>query len=81
MSRSIFTGREIFPWWLKGAMEGIVYYSSQLIAIKSSSLSETEKNEQLALYIAEALEQAIMNRQTGLLQFDEGGGAGDPCGH
>jgi len=56
---------------LKRSMSGIVYYSNQLMAIKSSSLSETEKNEQLALYIAEALENAVSNQKVGPLQLNE----------
>lgn len=56
---------------LKSSLRDIVYYSNQLIAIKTSSLSESAKNEQLALYIENALQGIMDSEEETRLQLRE----------
>ena len=56
---------------LKRAMRNIVYYSNQVVAIKTSTLSESDKNEQLAIYIGDILEESISEQRYRDLKLDE----------
>jgi len=56
---------------LKRSLRNIVYYSNQVVAIRTSSLSESDKNEQLAVYIADVLEKSTSDQSYSNLQLDE----------
>jgi len=56
---------------LKEALKRVVYYSNQVVAINNSSLSDSEKNHQLAIYLSEAMEAAIENQHAGSLRLDK----------
>jgi len=56
---------------LKLALRDIVYYSNQVVAIRSSALSEGDKNSQLSQYIAAVLERSTENSKSNNLQLSE----------
>jgi len=56
---------------LKRALRNIVYYSNQVVAIRTSSLSDSDKNAQLAIYIADVLEESVSEQRYSNLQLDE----------
>jgi hypothetical protein len=55
------------------ALRGVVYYSNQVVAINNSNFKDREKNRQLARYLYEVLEKAIINQKLDSLQLDEMG--------
>jgi hypothetical protein len=55
------------------ALEGIVYYSNQVVAINDAKLSDKEKNNQLARYLSDAMQRALENRKGDSLQLDLSG--------
>ena len=50
------------------ALSSIVYYSNQVVAISNSSLSEKDKNKQLAIYLYEVLQKARVKASTDTLK-------------
>ena len=54
---------------LLGALQGIVYYSNQVVAINNSRLSDRSKNQQLALYLNEVMEKALEEQRIDSLQL------------
>jgi hypothetical protein len=55
------------------ALQGIVYYSNQVVAINNSKLSNRDKNKQLARYLSDAMEKALKNQKVDSLQLDRMG--------
>jgi hypothetical protein len=53
------------------ALQGIVYYSNQVVAINNAGLSETNKNRKLASFLSEALDKAVRNQKVDSLQLDK----------
>lgn len=55
------------------ALDGIVYYSNQVVAINNARLSDKEKNNQLARYLREAMQRSLEDRRVDSLQLDLSG--------
>jgi len=53
------------------ALNGIVYYSNQVVAINNAKLSNREKNNQLARYLSDAMEKALRDEKIDSLQVDK----------
>jgi hypothetical protein len=53
------------------ALNGIVYYSNQVVAINNAKLSNRDKNKQLARYLSDAMEKALMDEKIDSLQVDK----------
>jgi hypothetical protein len=56
---------------LFGGLNGIVYYSNQVVAINNSKLSNRDKNKQLAKYLSDAMEKAVRDEKIDSLQVDK----------
>ena len=52
------------------SLQGIVYYSYQVVAINNAKLSDKHKNKQLANFLKEAMERALANQKVDSLQLD-----------
>jgi hypothetical protein len=53
------------------ALQGIVFYSNQVVAINNAKLSDKEKNRQLARYLSEVMEKALKDQKLDSLQLDK----------
>ena len=53
------------------ALNGIVYYSNQVVAINNAKLSDREKNNLLARYLSDAMEKALQEDRIDSLQVDK----------
>ncbi len=53
------------------ALNGIVYYSNQVVAINNAKLSNRDKNKQLARYLSDAMEKALRDEKIDSLQVDK----------
>jgi hypothetical protein len=56
---------------LFGALNGIVFYSNQVVAINNAKLSNRDKNKQLARYLSDAMEKALRDEKIDSLQVDK----------
>ena len=54
-------------------LQGIVYYSNQVVAINNAKLKDKDKNRQLAHYLYEVMQKAVENQRLDSLQLDEAG--------
>jgi hypothetical protein len=62
-------GREAVP--LLKALQGVVYYSNQVVAINNSNLTDSEKNRQLARYLEEIRQKAVGKDELDSLHLDQ----------
>jgi archaellum component FlaC len=53
------------------ALNGIVYYSNQVVAINNAKLSDRDKNKLLAGYLSDAMEKALKEERIDSLQVDK----------
>lgn len=53
------------------ALQGISYYSNQVVAINNSGFSDQVKNKKLAQYLSEALDKALRDQKIDSLQLDK----------
>ena len=53
------------------ALNGVVYYSNQVVAINNAKLSNRDKNKQLARYLSDAMEKALRDEKIDSLQVDK----------
>ncbi|NOQ97449.1 MAG: hypothetical protein GQ561_04720, partial [Calditrichae bacterium] len=53
------------------ALNSIVYYSNQVVAINNAKLSNRDKNKQLARYLSDAMEKALRDEKIDSLQVDK----------
>jgi len=56
---------------LLSGLNGIVYYSNQVVAINNAKLSNRDKNKQLARYLSDAMEKAVQDQKIDSLQVDK----------
>ena len=53
------------------ALNGIVYYSNQVVAINNAKFSNRDKNKQLARFLSDAMEKAVRDEKLDSLQVDK----------